>query len=139
MPPSDLTEDHLALIEAARAVLLAHYKPFWHTVSAAMRLSNGRIVTGVHLGATVGRMSVCAEAVAMGRAVLEGAGAKVVACVAMRHPKPDESGDIAVVSPCGGCRELLADHAPEAVVILAGAAGLEAVPVSAMLPRPYQR
>lgn len=136
MPPSDLTEAHRELIAAARATLVAHYKPFWHTVAAAMRLADGRIVTGVHLGATVGRMSICAEAVALGRAVLEGDGAPVVACVAMRHPKPGEAGEIAIVPPCGGCREMLADHAPGAELILPG---LELASVAAMLPHPYQR
>jgi cytidine deaminase len=139
MPPSELTGEDIELVAAARAALEAHYKPFWHTVSAAMRLEDGRIVTGLHLGATVGRMAVCAEAVALGRAVMEGGGAKVVTAVAMRHPKPGESGDIKVVPPCGGCREMMADHAPDAVVIVPTADGLARMPVAALLPLPYQR
>ncbi len=82
-------EDH-ALIEAAQAVLLRHYKPFWHTVAAALRGRDGRIWTGIHLGATVGRLSVCAEAVALGRAIMDGDGT-IECAVAVRHPKPEES------------------------------------------------
>ena len=81
--------DH-ELIEAARAVLLRHYRPFWHTVAAAIRGRDGRIWTGIHLGATVGRLSICAEAVALGRAVMDGDGT-VECAVAVRHPKPEEA------------------------------------------------
>src|ERR1700733_7180057 len=80
----------LALGDAARAGVVKHYKPFWHTVGAALRTRDGRVFTGVHLGATVGRLSVCAEAIALGRAVLEGGGG-IDTVVAVRHPKPDEA------------------------------------------------
>ena len=124
------------LIAAARAVMLRHYRPFWHTVAAALRGRDGRIWTGLHLGATVGRLAICAEAVALGRAILEGDGTIEVA-VAVRHPKADEQDrDIAVVSPCGACREMIFDYAPDAFVIVPGPAKL---PVRALLPVPYRR
>ena len=120
-------------------MLRRHYRPLWHTVAAAIRGRDGRVWTGLHLGATVGRMSVCAEAVAYGRAVLEGDGS-VETVVAVRHPKPDEHDrDLAVVSPCGGCRELFMDFAPAALMIVPGPAGLLKLPVAAMLPLPYRR
>ncbi len=133
-----LPADH-ELIDAARAVLLRHYRPFWHTVAAALRSRDGRIWTGVHLGATVGRLSICAEAVALGRVVMDGDGT-VATAVAVRHPKPDESfRDIAVVSPCGACRENLLDFDPTAMIIVPTAEGLRRVPVRSLLPLPYQR
>ena len=91
-------EDH-ALIEAAIELLARHYRPFWHTVAAAIRGRDGRVWTGLHLGATVGRLSVCAEAVALGRAIIEGDGT-IATAVAVRHPKPEETDrELAVVSP----------------------------------------
>jgi len=130
--------DH-ALVEAARAVLTKHYRPFWHTVGAALRTRDGRIWTGVHLGATVGRLAVCAEAIALGRAVLEGDGT-VECAVAVRHPKPDESvREIAVVPPCGACREMLIDFDVDAEVIVPTLSGLMIVPVQSLLPLLYQR
>ena len=132
--PLDL-EDH-ALIEAARAVLRRHYRPFWHTVAAALRGRDGRVWTGVHLGATVGRLSICAEAVAFGRAGLEGDGT-IATAVAVRHPKPDEDiSELEVVSPCGACREMMMDYAPDALVIMPGPMKL---PVRALLALPYRR
>ena len=128
-----------ALVEAARAVLVKHYRPHWHTVGAALRSRDGRIWTGVHLGATVGRLSVCAEAIALGRAILEGDGS-VECAVAVRHPKPGENvREIAVVPPCGACREMLTDFDPAADVIVPGADGPVRLAVRLLLPMPYQR
>ena len=134
-----LTEADHALIAAAHDVLARHYKPFWHTVAAAIRAQDGRVWTGLHLGATVGRLSVCAEAVALGRALLDG-GAPIEAIVAVRHPKPEEADrELAVVPPCGACREMFLDHCPDALVIMHGARSLEKVAVRSLLPAPYRR
>lgn len=120
-------------------MLLRHYKPFWHTVGAALRSRDGRIWTGVHLGATVGRLSICAEAVALGRVLMDGDGT-IECAVAVRHPKPDESvREISVVSPCGACRENLLDYDPHAMVIVNTEDGLRRVPIRTLLPLPYQR
>jgi cytidine deaminase len=139
--PSDLSlsgADH-ALIAAAHDVLARHYRPFWHTVAAAIRARDGRVWTGLHLGATVGRLSVCAEAVALGRALLEGDG-NIDTIVAVRHPKPDEiDRELAVVPPCGACREMFLDHCPDALIILHGLTGPTKVPVRMLLPTPYRR
>jgi len=134
-----LTSADAELVEAARAVLLRHYRPFWHTVGAALRSRDGRIWTGVHLGATVGRLSICAEAIALGRAVMDGDGT-IECAVAVRHPKPEEAvQEIAVVSPCGACRENLTDYDAAALVIINTAGGLQKVPLGMLLPLPYQR
>ena len=134
-----LSASDLELIEAARAVLLKHYRPFWHTVAAALRGRDGRIWTGLHLGATVGRLSICAEAVALGRAIMDGDGT-IDCAVAVRHPKPEELvQEIAVVPPCGACRENLLDFDADASVIVPTGVGVRRVPVRSLLPLPYQR
>ncbi len=132
------SSDH-ALVAAAHDVLARHYKLFWHTVAAAIRGRDGRVWTGLHLGTTVGRLAVCAEAVALGRAVLEGCDG-IDTIVAVRHPKPDElDRELAVVPPCGGCRELFLDHCPDALVIVHSPQGLRKVPIRKLLPLPYRR
>jgi cytidine deaminase len=108
-------------------------------VSAALRGRDGRIWTGIHLGATVGRLQICAEAVALGRAIIEGDDT-IATAVAIRHPKPGEDDQsLAVVSPCGACREMILDYDPEARVILPGLLGPIKLPVRALLPSPYRR
>jgi cytidine deaminase len=139
MTGSSLAESDHALVTAAHDVLARHYKLFWHTVAAAIRGRDGRVWTGLHLGTTVGRLAVCAEAVALGRAVLEGCDG-IDTVVAVRHPKPDElDRELAVVPPCGGCRELFLDHCPDALVIVHGPRGLHKVPIRKLLPLPYRR
>lgn len=134
-----LTEDDHELVAAANWVLENHYRPFWHTVAAAIRSNDNRIWTGLHIGTTVGRLSVCAEAVAFGRALLDGDGT-IQTAVAVRHPKPDEENrERAVVSPCGACREMILDHAPNATIIVKDSDVLIKLPIRMLLPLPYRR
>ena len=139
--PQDLPldDEDRALLEVAREVLLRHYRPFWHMVAAALRGRDGRVWTGLHLGTTVGRLSACAEAVAVGRAILDGDGS-IGTVVAVRHPKPEEADrTLAVVTPCGACRELIADYDADALVIVPGPLAPLKLPARALLPLPYRR
>jgi cytidine deaminase len=138
-PRALLTGADHDLIAAANDVLARHYRPFWHMVAAAIRGRDGRIWTGLHIGTTVGRLAVCAEAVAFGRALLEGDGT-IETAVAVRHPKPDETDrELAVVPPCGACREMILDHAPDAMVIVKHSGHLAKLPIRDLLPLPYRR
>ncbi len=125
--------DH-ALVRAAEEVVRQHYRYGRHTVGAALRTASGRIFVAVNLDATVGRAAVCAEALALGEAVR--AGETVALVAAVRHPRPDEPGGPTLVSPCGLCRELLLDYAPEAEVLVPGQGR---VALRALLPAPYRR
>jgi len=139
LPDVTLTDGDHELIAAANAVLEDHYRPFWHMVAAAIRSEDGRIWTGLHIGTTVGRLSVCAEAVAFGRALLDGDGT-IQTAVAVRHPKPEEEDrELAVVPPCGACREMILDHAPDAMIIVKDTNVLIKLPIRTLLPLPYRR
>jgi cytidine deaminase len=139
LPDVTLTRGDFELIEAANAVLETHYRPFWHMVAAAIRSHDGQIWTGLHIGTTVGRLSVCAEAVALGRALLGGDGT-IRTAVAVRHPKPEEENrELAVVPPCGACREMILDHAPDAMIIVKDDDLLIKLPIQMLLPLPYRR
>src|SRR5664279_6154192 len=95
-----LTEKDNELIAAATSAIKERYRNDWQEVGAALRTRDGRVVTGVNLDAYVGRGAVCAEAIAIGRALTEKGDHGIETIVAVRHPKPGEPGDIAVVSPC---------------------------------------
>jgi cytidine deaminase len=124
------------LIEAARSIIRRRYQPDWHVVGAALRTRSGRIWTGVHLEAHVGRIAVCAEAIALGRAITEG-DSQITTIVAVRHPGNDSLPSI--VPPCGMCRELISDYAPEAIVLLGPNDHPARVPIRELLPRKYER
>lgn len=119
------------LLELARELARTRFKLDAHHVFAAIRTTSGAIFPGVHLEATVGRIAVCAEAVALGNAAVAGDTA-VETMVAVNR-----NGD--VVSPCGMCRELILDYAPAAEVIVLGSSGLERVPLASLLPNKYHR
>lgn len=131
------TAEDLALVEEARAAIARLYAENRHHIGSALRTRSGRVYTAVHLDTYVGRASVCAEAVALGRAIAEGE-SDISAIVSVRHPRPAEADrTIRIVSPCGICREMLADFAPASRVIVPGEDGPVGVPVDALLPRKY--
>src|SRR5262249_45971347 len=106
-----LSSADLELVEAASKAIARRYRYDWQEVGAALRLRSGKIYTGVNLDAYLGRMAVCAEAVVLGQAITEFGDIGIDTIVAVRHPDPDEKKqDIAVVSPCGACRELIWDY-----------------------------
>jgi len=83
---------------------------------------------------------VCAEAVAIGRALTEHGDKGIETIVAVRHPKPGEPGALAVVSPCGTCRELIHDYDAKARVIVPdGAKGPTVTTIGELLPNKYRR
>jgi cytidine deaminase len=128
------------LIAAATAAIKRRYRDDWQEVGAALRTRSGKIFTGVNLDAYLGRMAVCAEAVALGRAVVDVGDAGIDMIVAVRHPPPeDEDQAIAVVSPCGACRELIFDYDPKARVIVPNGRSPAAVPIGELLPNKYRR
>ena len=129
--------DH-ELVAAAREVIRARYKPDWHAVGCAIRTRSGRIHRGVHLECYVGRVTVCAEAIAIGRAVTEGDGEEIETIVAVRQSCSNDA-EPRVVAPCGMCREMISDYAPGARVIMPGPEGISAKPISGLLPDKYAR
>ena len=128
------------LIAAATAAISQRYRNDWQEVGAAMRTRDGRIVTGVNIDAYIGRIAVCAEAIAVGRAITEGGDQGIDTIVAVRHPKPHAKDQrIKVVSPCGICRELICDYDPKARVIVPNGADTAVTTITELLPNKYSR
>lgn len=137
---SKLTDKDQELIAAAAKAIKSRYRNDWQEVGAAMRTRDGIIVTGVNLDAYVGRGAVCAEAIAIGTALTANGDLGIETIVAVRHPKPGEAGEIAVVSPCGTCRELIHDYDAKARVIVPnGNKGPEVTTIGELLPNKYRR
>ena len=135
-----LTDHDKELIAAATKAIKQRYRNDWQEVGAAVRTRDGRVVVGVNLDAYVGRGAVCAEAVAIGTALTDKGDLGIDTIVAVRHPKPGEKGDIAVVSPCGACREQLHDYDAKARVIVPnGEQGPEVTTIGDLLPNKYRR
>ena len=140
MSRAPLSKKDRELIAAARDAIAKRYRDEWQEVGAALRTRDGRVVTGVNIDAYLGRMAVCAEAVALGRAITDTGETGIDTIVAVRHPKPTESDqEVAVVSPCGSCRELIWDYDRNARVIVPGENGPTIASISELLPNKYRR
>jgi cytidine deaminase len=138
--PGKLSKADQELVAAAVAAIKQRYRYDWQEVGAALRTRSGKIFTGVNLDAYLGRMAVCAEAVALGRAFIDLGDAGIDMIVAVRHPDPAEKDQsIAVVSPCGACRELIFDYDPKARVIVPNGKVAAVVPIAELLPNKYSR
>jgi cytidine deaminase len=131
VPENRLKPRDRALIAAAREIIRRRFCRDKHHVGAALRTKSGRVFTGVHLDTYVGRVAICAEAVALGAAATAG-DSDIEAIVAVHH-----TGQ--VVSPCGMCREMVADFAPEARVIVPVDGKCAVLPVLDLLPHKYQK
>ena len=118
------------LIAEARELARSRYIEGRHHVFSALRTKRGKVFTGVHIEGGVGRVSVCAEAIAIGAAATAG-DTDIEEIVAVT-----ESGQI--VPPCGMCRELISDYAAEARVIVEVAGVIEAKGVGDLLPFKYR-
>jgi len=132
-----LRASDIALIAVARSLILARFEPDRHAVGCALRTRAGRIHAGVHLECHVGRVAVCAEAVAIGRAATEGDGHAIETIVAVYCTAAGVEPTI--VAPCGMCREMISDYAPAARVIMPSADGPRVVRASRLLPERFAR
>ncbi|MDT0268655.1 cytidine deaminase [Streptomyces sp. DSM 44915] len=126
-----------ALFRRAAATITPRYAENRHQIGAAILAGDGRVFTGLHVEAMVGRASVCAEAVALGKArEADATGLRLV--LAVRHPKPSEADRrIRPVPPCGLCRELLLDYGPDIEAVVGPPDALTAVPMADLLPHKY--
>ena len=97
-----------ALMEAASAARARAYVPYSHyKVGAAILTGNGRLVTGVNVENASYGLTICAERTAVTKMVSEGE--QVITAVVVAT----ENGG----SPCGACRQVLAEFAPEDIPI----------------------
>ncbi|CAH1195846.1 Blasticidin-S deaminase [Paenibacillus auburnensis] len=135
----EISIEDQTLVASAKEIIRKRYAWERHHVSAALRTKTGEIFTAVHLEANLPRVSVCAEAMVIGKAISEGY-QEFDTIVAVRHPDPDsEDREIKVVSPCGMCRELIADYAKDCKVIVPAEGTLAKVDILELLPLRYAR
>lgn len=119
-----------ALYDHAREAALHSYSPYSHfRVGAALRLSNGEVVTGTNVENISFGLTICAERSALVRAVAQFGPEIRIEAVAVANLNDAAS------PPCGACRQVLAEFIlPEAPVVFPAADGMCSMPFSAVLP-----
>ena len=107
-------DQRTTLIQAAQAIRQRAYAPYSHyAVGAALLASDGQIYTGVNVENASYGLTNCAERTAVFKMVT--AGVRQILAVAVAT---DNAG-----SPCGACRQVLAEFAGDVPVYLVDAAG----------------
>jgi len=120
-------DDRRALIDLATEARRRAYAPYSnYPVGAALRTRSGRIFTGCNVENAAYPSSMCAERVAIFKAVSEG---------------EMEFDLLAAVTsnggmPCGACRQVMAEFGPDLVVLIADGEGrlVQETTVAGLLP-----
>ena len=125
-----LTSDDHALIAQARDAIRRNYGSVHenHTVGAAVRCADGSIFCGINVYAIHG---ACAEQVALGTAITAGQ-RDFTTIVAVRGENGEE-----IIPPCGNCRQILSDYAPDCAVIIDADSTLVKILARELLPFAY--
>ena len=127
------------LIAAAREAALQSYSPYSdYAVGAALRFADGSVVTGTNIENASYGLALCAETVAVAKAMADGVRGGLVAVVVVG---PEGKGDGAPITPCGRCRQVLNELAqlggtdPE--VLCVGEDEVRRVQLSELLPHAF--
>ena len=124
-------DELLKLAEQAAQNSYSPYSKF--RVGAALRLTNGEIVTGANVENVSFGLTICAERAALVRAVSQFGPEIQIEAVAVANlngmPSP----------PCGACRQVLAEFIlPDAPVIFPADDGARTLPFRELLPLAFE-
>ena len=127
--------DRDELVAAARAAMAEAYAPYSNfRVGAALRFADGEIVTGTNVENASYGLSLCAETVAVARAMADGRRGELVEVAVI-------GSGAAPVTPCGRCRQVLNELAElggtDPVVWSCGAEEVREYRLSELLPAAF--
>jgi cytidine deaminase len=116
-----------ALIESARVVRERAYAPYSsYQVGAAVMSESGKIYVGCNVENASYGATICAERSAITSMV--SAGEQRIVSVAVY------TGDDEPAAPCGICRQVIAEFAADAEIVLASPKGWRRTTLDALLP-----
>lgn len=119
-----------ALIDMAKTARQRAYVPYSnYRVGAALRTKSGRVFTGVNVENAAYPQTMCAERIAIFKAVSEGEQDFEAISVVT------ENGG----SPCGGCRQVMAEFGLNTAVLIANGEGklVKELTVKDLLPEAF--
>ena len=126
MMPQELLEHAMK----ARENALATFSSF--KVGAALLTTDGRVYTGCNIENATYGLTVCAERVALWKALSEGERSFARIAVASGGERP--------AAPCGACRQLLWEFCGDLEVVLGNAAGVKELHhLAELFPRPFDQ
>lgn len=130
-------DEEQALIDAAFAAARGAYSPYSdYPVGAALLFDDGAVITGCNVENASYGLSLCAETVAVAKALGEGrrGGLTAVAVVGLK-------ADREPITPCGRCRQVLNEVAAlgstDPLVLCVSKDDVRRVSLSALLPHAF--
>ena len=123
--------DNDILISAARRARENAHAPYSNfRVGAALRATSGRIFGGCNVENATYGLTVCAERIAIFKAISEGERGFDAIAVVTDTDK--------LTPPCGACRQLIWEFCGDVPVILANLKGkTEVIPMRELFPKPF--
>ena len=117
------------LLASARDVMARAYAPYskFH-VGAAILTADGKVFTGCNVENASYGLTICAERNAIFAAVATSGGKPVITAVAVATD-PEVA-----CSPCGACRQVIAEFGKDAVVYYKGPDGIKELSMTELLP-----
>jgi cytidine deaminase len=125
--------DFKKLVKAAAKAREGSVSPYSKfKVGAALLTKSGEIIGGANVESTSYGLTCCAERIALFKALTDGKKNFAAIAIVARI----ENGPM----PCGACRQLLAEYAPDAKVFIADSRNLKKIrefSVRKLLPTPF--
>ena len=125
------------LVRLAKDLIRSRYEKNGHhsVVAAVLLTKNGNVYQALNVGTYQPSISTCAEIVAIGIAHTAEPDMEIDTIVAVRDKDPY------VVSPCGKCREYIADYGPKAKVLMPAKnkRGWSPMKIGKLLPLKYRK
>ncbi len=117
-----MTPQQLELIETAAQAASNAYAPYSKFRVGAAVLTEKGVYTGANIENACTNLGICAERLAIAHARMHGATAVVgIALNCLDAPRGGKASDrIHMTIPCGGCRQWMAELAPDAWLITNG-------------------
>lgn len=116
------------LLKEAKLVLKNSYSPYSHfPVGAAVLTEDGKIFTGVNIENASYSLSLCAERVAVFKAISSGHTSFTDLAIVSSTEKP--------TFPCGACRQVLLEFSPQIRIHLQGSE--KVFRLTDLLPHPF--
>src|SRR5438132_4520531 len=107
-----------ALLALAREAALRAHCPYSHFRVGAALIAGEKLYVGVNVEISSYGLTLCAERSAMAAAISNGAGPITHIAIACIDAPP--GAPLNERTPCGACRQWLADLAPQAIIYIDG-------------------
>ncbi len=132
-----MTPEQIELIAAAGKAAKNGHAPYSKFLVGAAVLTEKGIFPGANIENASANLGICAERVAIAHARMHGGTTIIGIAVNCINVPRDENGntDIKLTMPCGGCRQWLAELAPDAWLVSNGSDQIYFLPD--LLPTPF--